>query len=102
MLIRDLSGNGVNDGTLVLKERSRDHPFTELYTVVPSDTVDIKRHGKPDPCRGLILGADGTIVYIPVGQTTPVTTDAKQGVFPVAVKRVLATGTSDIVIQAGY
>lgn len=102
MQITDLSGNGVVDGILRLRESSREKPFNETYPVTPSDSVNIRRHGQDDPARALIIGSAGNLNYIPAGQADAVLVAVAVGVFPVSVKRVLATSTTASGILAGY
>lgn len=67
--------------------------------VTPHDTNDLATYPK-----ALWIGADGNIVVIPVenADNAPVTFAVSQGVLPVQVRRVLATGTTATGIVALY
>lgn len=67
--------------------------------VTPNDTTDLAIYAK-----ALWIGADGTISVIPIenADNAPVTFTVSQGVFPVQVRRVLATGTTSTGIVALY
>jgi len=73
-------------------------PARKLVAVTPSDTADLAA----GPCRALHVGVPGNIAVIAAGDSTAVTLSVGQGILPVAVKRVLSTGTSAASIVALY
>ena len=64
---------------------------TGFIAVTPSDTVDIRKGS-----RGLYVGVSGDVIVHPQGSDTAVTfTGLAAGIIhPIAVDRVLATGTT--------
>jgi hypothetical protein len=67
-------------------------PGRRAASVTPSDASDLSSYA-----RGLYVGGTGDLVVIPVGNAdgAPVTFKAHPiGYMPVAVRRVLATGTT--------
>lgn len=62
--------------------------FGNAAVLTPSDTVDT-------PAGSIYVGVSGDITCIPAGQSTQETFKAVPvGFFPVAVSRVMATGTT--------
>lgn len=62
--------------------------YTSAASVTPSDSVDIA-----EVARGLWIGTAGTLKFSDL-YGNEVTTSVPQGLFPIAVSRVWATGTS--------
>ena len=67
--------------------------------VTPADGADLS----VKPTRGLMVGADGDVSVIFMGDTSAVTLTLKAGVvYPFAVNRVRSTGTTATGIKALY
>lgn len=69
-----------------------------LRAVTPNDTNDLPL----GVCKALHIGAGGTIAVIAADDSSSVTLTVQEGVLPVRVKRVLATGTTASSIVALY
>lgn len=65
-------------------------PAEKAAVVTPSDSVDLTRKAY----KGLWVGVAGAIKVTTVGGSTVTFTGVPVGLFPVAVKRVWATGTT--------
>lgn len=66
------------------------NPATRSAVVVPNDAAMLD-----EPARSLWVGNGGTMVVLLVDDNTPRTfVNVAAGVFPVAVKQVLASGTT--------
>jgi hypothetical protein len=76
-----------------------DWPATQLRAVTPSDTVDLV----DGPCRGIHISVAGAVAVIAKDDSSAVTVaNVPNGIWPVMVKRVLATGTTATGIVALY
>lgn len=71
--------------------------YDNLATVTPSDSADIA------VTKAIMIGATGTLAVITDDGTTLTITGLAVGVFhPIAVRRVLSTGTTATSIVAAY
>lgn len=72
----------------------------QAVPVVPADNADLPN----GPAAGLWVSGAGTVTVIPVGQSSavPLGSIAAGTLIPIAVKRVMATGTAATNIQALY
>lgn len=65
------------------------NPATQAFAITPNDDNDLAR-----PARSLHIGGAGTISVIPADGSAAVALTVGQGILPLAVKRVRATGTT--------
>lgn len=79
-------------------ENSAISPARALRAVTPSDSGDLPLGA----CKALWIGVGGTIAVIAADDSSSVTLTVQEGVLPVRVKRVLATGTTASSIVALY
>lgn len=72
-------------------------PSRSVSRVTPDDGSDL-----PNVPRMLHIGVAGNISFIAAEDTEVITQPVPAGIFPVMVKRVLATGTTATSIMAIY
>ena len=84
-------------------------PSRNLRNVTPDDDTDILEDGRVAPCRGFTVNGAGNVRIIAVDDDTgsspgqEVTIAVLAGyVYPISVRRFLATGTSATGIVAHY
>lgn len=59
------------------------------FVITPNDSTDLAHH-----IRAITLSVDGTLSYVAWDGTTRTTDTLPAGTYPVAAKRVRATGTT--------
>lgn len=80
------------------KKFELDGPFHQAITVTPDDTNDLV-----NVCRGVMVGAAGTLHCTLADDATPVTLQVQPGfTYRLMLSRVWATGTSATGIVALY
>lgn len=79
--------------------RIENFSYRTAVAVTPSDTTDLTR----GTCRGLYIGATGTVVVqTEEGVTLTLAGLAAGSILPLMVRRVLATGTTATGLHAFY
>lgn len=64
-------------------------PAPRAFAITPNDSADLTDH-----IRAIVIGGDGTLAYTAWDGTACTTNSLAAGVYPLLIKRVLATGTT--------